>query len=128
MTELVRVKLADSRPIMLAPPPTATFAVTAELCPQILCRLLGLIAQQSRLVERVEAHQAPGCLKVRLIVTDMEAHQAEIVAEKMRSLVSVRSVWLSWVGSPALEPVAPPEAAALRYVPQPRAAPAGRAA
>ena len=128
MTELVSVRKEDSRPVMLAPPASATFAVSAELCPQILCRLLGLIAQQSRLVERVEAHKEPNGLKVRLIVAGMDEHQAEIVAEKMRSLVSVRSVWLSWVGSPALAPAAPVGAEVRAYAPQPRALLVGRAA
>jgi acetolactate synthase regulatory subunit len=72
----------------------ATFAITTEHCPQILCRLLGMIAQQGRLVERIEARRRPKYLHVHLSIAGMDAHSATIVAEKMRSLVPVRSVKL----------------------------------
>src|SRR4051812_19766072 len=88
--------------------PSATFAVTADLCPQILCRLLGLIAQQGRVVDRLEAQKGPMALRIRFSVSDIEQHHADILAAKMRSLVSVRAVWLSWVGltvpAPAMRP------------------------
>ena len=110
------------------PASSATFAITADLCPQILCRLLGLIAQQSRLIERAEAQRAANSLQLRICVAGLEEHQAEILAEKMRSLVPVRHVWLSWVGSPALAPAARPEAPLRAHAPRRLVAPAGRAA
>jgi hypothetical protein len=82
------------------PSSNATFAITTELCPQVLCRLLGLLAQQGRIVERVEARQRPKSLHVRLSVAGIEAHHAEIVAAKMRSVVRVRTVRLSTGLSP----------------------------
>jgi hypothetical protein len=93
-----------------SPAPSATFAVTADLCPQILCRLLGMIAQQGRMVERLEAQSGRGNLRIRFSVSDIEQHHAEILAAKMRSLVSVRAVWLSWVGLAVSAPAVGPDA------------------
>ena len=87
-----------------------------------------MVAQQSRIAERVEAEKGPESLKLRLSVAGMDAHQAEIVAEKMRSLVSVHSVWLSWVGSPAPALAVPAEAEARLHAPQRSAWLADRAA
>ena len=75
-------------------PSCATFAIRTELCPQILCRLLGLIAQQGRMVEWVEARRGSNCLHVSLSVAGIDRQQAEIVAAKMRSLVPVQAVSL----------------------------------
>ena len=73
---------------------SATFAIRTELCPQVLCRLLGLIAQQGRLVDRVEARRRARSLHVSLSIAGIDRQQAEIVAAKMRSLVPVRKVCL----------------------------------
>jgi len=72
----------------------AVFVVTAERCPQILCRLLGLVAQQDRMVARVDALDTRRILRVELSVTDIDARSATILAEKMRQLVRVRTVRL----------------------------------
>jgi hypothetical protein len=75
----------------------ATFVVTADRCPQILCRVLGLVAQQGRMIERVDAVDTRRILRVTLSVADIEARHAAIIAEKMRQLVSVRTVRLQAV-------------------------------
>ncbi|MES2042797.1 MAG: hypothetical protein V4475_02910 [Pseudomonadota bacterium] len=74
--------------------PGAIFVVTANRCPQILCRLLGLVSQQGRLIERVEAVDTRRILRVTLAVADLDAHRAAIIAEKMRQMVTVRTVRL----------------------------------
>ena len=74
--------------------PGASFVITTEPCSQVLCRLLGLIAQQGRMIEHVEARRRRECLEVTLSVDGIDPHQAEIVAAKMRSLVTVRTVSL----------------------------------
>jgi hypothetical protein len=74
--------------------PSATFVVTANRCPQILCRLLGLVSQQGRLIERVEAVDTRRILRVTLSVADLDARHAAIIAEKMRQMVAVRTVRL----------------------------------
>jgi hypothetical protein len=84
----------DPEPAGLGDPAKATFAIQTDICPQILCRLLGLLAQQGRLVERVDARRRPEGLDVRIEIAGIAEHHAEIVAAKMRSLVSVRAVRL----------------------------------
>lgn len=72
----------------------ARFAITTERCPQILCRLLGLIAQQDRLVDAVRVDSSARTCRISLEVRDIDAQRAAIVAEKMRTLVRVRTVKL----------------------------------
>lgn len=74
--------------------PGATFVVTTDRCPQILCRLLGLVSQQGRMVARLEAVDTRRILRVTLCVADIDARGAAIVAEKMRQMVRVRTVRL----------------------------------
>jgi hypothetical protein len=75
-----------------APARGAVFIVTTERCPQILCRLLGLIAQQDRLVARADAVDTRRVLRVMLAVPDIDRNRATIIAGKMRQLVRVRTV------------------------------------
>ncbi|MGN6820624.1 MAG: hypothetical protein ACTHJR_18355 [Sphingomonas sp.] len=84
-------------------PPTraAVFVVTSDRCPHVLCRLLGLFAQQDRMVERVEAIDTRRTLRVRVQVADIDRQRAAIVAEKMRQLVMVRTVELRSAGDVA---------------------------
>ena len=77
----------------------ATFVVTAERCPQILCRLIGLGSQQGRMVARVDAVDTRRILRVTLGVAEIDARRAAIIAEKMRQLVSVRTVKLRTVAA-----------------------------
>lgn len=72
----------------------ATFVVTAERCPQVLCRLIGLVAQQGRMLTHLDAVDTRRILRVSLSVEAIEPHQAAIVAEKMRQIVRVRTVRL----------------------------------
>ncbi len=74
--------------------PGAIFVVTANRCPQILCRLLGLVSQQGHLIERVEAIDTRRILRVTLAIADLDARHAAIIAEKMRQMVTVRTVRL----------------------------------
>lgn len=72
----------------------AIFIVTTDRCPQILCRLLGLVSQQGRLIERVDAVDTRRILRVTLAIADLDARHAAIIAEKMRQMVTVRTVRL----------------------------------
>lgn len=72
----------------------AVFAITADRCAQVLSRLLALIAQQDRVIERAQVECSARICRISLTVHDIDPHRAEIVAEKMRSLVRVRSVRL----------------------------------
>ncbi|WP_343518298.1 hypothetical protein [Sphingomonas sp.] len=72
----------------------AVFAITTERCPQVLCRVLGLIAQQDRLVDAVRVESSARVCRIALEIRGIDRHRAAIVAEKMRSLVRVRTVKL----------------------------------
>ena len=74
--------------------PRSVFTITADRCPQVLSRLLGLIAQRDRLIEHVDAVDTQRVLRITLSVPDMEAGQAAIIAEKMRQMIAVRTVKL----------------------------------
>lgn len=73
---------------------TATFVVTARRCPQLLCRLVGLFAQQDRLVETLRVDALPRSVRASITIGGIDAQRAEIIANKMRSIVSVRTVRL----------------------------------
>lgn len=73
----------------------ATFVVTTDRCPQILCRLLGLVSQQGRMIARLDAVDTRRILRVTFSVAEIDARHAAIIAEKMRQLVTVRTVRLS---------------------------------
>lgn len=72
----------------------ATFFITAERCPQMLCRLIGLVAQQDRITSSVSATDTGRILRVTIRVPGMPEHGAAIIAQKMRQLVNVRTVRL----------------------------------
>lgn len=72
----------------------AVFAITTERCPQVLCRVLGLIAQQDRVVDAVRVDSSARVCRISLEISGIDPHRAAIVAEKMRSLVRVRTVKL----------------------------------
>lgn len=75
-------------------PPGATFVVTTDRCPQVLGRLLGLVAQQGRMIARLDAVDTRRILRVTLSVAEIDARHAAIIAEKMRQFVTVRTVRL----------------------------------
>ncbi len=77
-----------------APTRGAVFVVTADRCPQILCRLLGLVAQQNQILGRVDAITTRNIFRVTFCVPEMEARHATIIAEKMRQFIGVRTVKL----------------------------------
>lgn len=71
---------------------TATFVVTAARCPQLLCRLLGLFAQQDRTVEAVSVEARPRGYRAAITIAGIDRLRAEIIEHKMRAIVSVRTV------------------------------------
>lgn len=74
----------------------ATFSIVADHDPQLLCRLLGTIAQQDRLVRAMTLSSTTRRQRVRIGLADIDLHRAEILAERMRRFVHVRSVRLLW--------------------------------
>ena len=77
---------------------SATFVIASDDCPQVLCRLLGYIAQQSRIVERMRARRCGQLLWIAIVVTGIDLHRAKILKEKMNALITVVNVKIFWNG------------------------------
>jgi acetolactate synthase small subunit len=73
---------------------TATFIVTAARCPQLLCRLLGLFAQQDRVIQSLAVEARPRGYHAAITIAGIDGQRAEIIEHKMRAIVSVRTVKL----------------------------------
>jgi hypothetical protein len=68
------------------------FTIRAEVEPEILSRLLGYFAQLQLVPRWLEATQQGDTLQLQLLQPDLTTHRAEVIAQKMRSLVSVSTV------------------------------------
>jgi hypothetical protein len=75
---------------------TAVFSIVANHDPQLLCRLMGTIAQQDRLVHSLSLGSTPRRQRLLVELQDIDRPRAELLAEKMRRFVDVRSVRLHW--------------------------------
>jgi hypothetical protein len=72
----------------------AHFLISADRCPGLLCRFLGLFAQQDRMVRGVEVEDTGRTLRTVIQIGALEPARAEALAERMRSMVGVRRVTL----------------------------------
>lgn len=79
---------------------TATYRVRTADCPQVLLRLLGLFAQQDLVPLHVSARRSGVGLDVRICQASLVEHRANVIAEKMRSIVTVHLVQLDYQSSP----------------------------
>ncbi len=73
-------------------PSVTTFLVVADLCPQLLCRVLGLFAQQDLLLRCVQARTTANTQRVLIAVDGIDRDSAAIIGEKLRKPVPVRRV------------------------------------
>ena len=78
----------------------AEFRVRGDASPQLLMRILGLLAQQDRMPDRATIDKVDETLEVVIAIGALPRHQAEVVAEKIRSMVGTHSVRLAWHASP----------------------------
>jgi hypothetical protein len=72
----------------------ARYQVLAEAEPDLLCRVLNLFAMQYLIPQQVSVLQQDGMLMIEAQVGELTWHRAQVIGEKMRSLVSVCSVEL----------------------------------
>lgn len=72
----------------------ALFVIQAEAEADVLCKLLNLFALQGWLPAEVHAVREQDWLRVELRVPGLPVKRAEILAERMRSLVCVAEVQL----------------------------------
>lgn len=70
----------------------ALFVIRAEAEADVLCKLLNLFALQGWLPSEVHAVQKHDWLRIELRVPGLPAKRADVLAERMRSLVSVAEV------------------------------------
>lgn len=78
---------------------TAVYEVEATDAAQVLCRVLGLFAQQDRALASVVAHSHGDTVQAMLRLRDVDAQRASVLAEKLRALATVESVGFTF--SPA---------------------------
>ena len=78
----------------------AEFKVRGDASPQLLMRILGLFAQQDRMPDRATVEKVDETLEVVVAVGALPWHRAEVVAEKIRSMIGTHSVQLAWHASP----------------------------
>jgi hypothetical protein len=70
------------------------FHVTADLCPQAMLRILGLIAQNSLIPRRVVCERLEDRLYAEIAVAGLSADRAEILLAKIATIVTVRDARL----------------------------------
>ncbi|MFI8481428.1 hypothetical protein ACIGCM_12755 [Pseudomonas sp. NPDC078700] len=75
-------------------PLNASFVITTEVESEILCRLLSYFTQLGLVPLSVVACQHNGCLQVSIQQLGLSVQRANVIAQKMRSLVSVFQVEL----------------------------------
>jgi hypothetical protein len=70
----------------------AHYRLLAEAEPDLLCRVLNLFALQFLTPVQVNAHRQEDLLAVDIVMDGLSWHRAEVIAEKLRNLISVCSV------------------------------------
>ena len=74
----------------------AELQVRGDATPQLLMRILGLLAQQDRMPDRATIEKVNETLEVTIAISALPRHRAEVVAEKVRSMIGTHSVQLAW--------------------------------
>jgi hypothetical protein len=70
----------------------ARYQLLADAEPDLLCRVLNLFAMQYLIPQKVSVLQQDGQLMIEAEVGELTWHRAQVIGEKMRSLISVCSV------------------------------------
>ncbi len=71
------------------------FHVTADLCPQALLRILGLVAQNALIPRSMSCEHHDDRLDVRIAVDGLSPERAEILLHKISAIVTVREAVLA---------------------------------
>ena len=75
---------------------TATFTISAFDCPQLLCRVLGYVAQQGRYVDAIVGVREADRLRILISLSAIDGGRAELLAQKFRALIDVDEVQLAF--------------------------------
>lgn len=76
----------------------STFDIAAAASPQLLMRLLGLLAQRDLLPVSVALTRTEDGMRLRIAQEGLNAWQADVIGEKMRAMPEVESVRLDFCG------------------------------
>ena len=83
---------APAAPRTKAPRSAPTrFRVDAELCPHVMLRVLGLIAQQAVVPAAIRFERSARSVRFEVEVDGLSEHSAQILLEKVRMIVMVRN-------------------------------------
>ncbi|KNC14699.1 MULTISPECIES: hypothetical protein [Pseudomonas] len=80
---------------------TVQFNLSAEIEADVLCRVLNLFAMQYLIPCQLAARQVADSLEIQVQVSELSWHRAQVIAEKMRNLISVLDVQLADAQHPA---------------------------
>lgn len=80
---------------------TVQFSLSAEIEADVLCRVLNLFAMQYLIPCRLSAVQMADSLQIQVQVGELTWHRAQVIAEKMRNLISVFDVQITDAQHPA---------------------------
>ena len=72
----------------------AQYRILAEAEPDLLVRVLNLFALQCLTPEQVNVKRLDDLLSINLVMSGLSWHRAQVIAEKLRNLISVCSVSL----------------------------------
>ncbi|WP_426233766.1 hypothetical protein [Pseudomonas sp. TWP3-2] len=70
----------------------AQYQILAEAEPDLLCRALNLFALQFLTPQQVNVQRLDDLLSLDIVIDGLSWHRAEVIAEKLRNLISVCSV------------------------------------
>jgi hypothetical protein len=68
------------------------YRLLAEAEPDLLCRALNLFALQGLMPQQVRAERQGELLSMDVVMEGLSWHRAQVIAEKLRNLISVCSV------------------------------------
>lgn len=68
------------------------YQLLAEAEPDLLCRALNLFALQFLTPEQVNVQRQDDLMHIHVVVDGLTWHRAQVIAEKLRNLISVCSV------------------------------------
>ena len=78
---------------------TVHYRLQAEAEPDSLCRVLNLFALQFLVPLQVNVQRQDDLLALEIVIDGLSWHRAEVIAEKLRNLISVCSVTLTTTDS-----------------------------
>ncbi|QVW23113.1 hypothetical protein KJF94_25220 [Pseudomonas hormoni] len=79
------------------------YQLLAEAEPDLLCRALNLFALQCLTPQQVNVQRTDDWLSLDIVIDGLSWHRAQVIAEKLRNLISVCSVELQVADSAWVE-------------------------